>query len=151
MVKETYNRLLGEILNEIQEISKEIDFNNLTCYFRTASFSPINFIKFKGSFGFFKEIKNDNISLKKVEEEQNEFKSNLGEITFGNPKHKGKYHLNTIKYVKKFYNSRQKIIDLFNDNAKTKSEGIYKKNQDGTGLKILTHNQMLQRFPIALA
>ena len=135
MEKETYNRLLGEILNEIQEISKEIDFNNLTCYFKTTSFSPINFIRFKGSFGFFKKIKNDNISLKKAEEEQNEFKSNLGEITFGNPKHKGKYHLNTIKYVKNFYNSRQKIIDLFNDNAKTKSEGIYKKNRMEQGLE----------------
>ena len=29
MQKETYNRLLGERLNEIQKISKEIDFNNL--------------------------------------------------------------------------------------------------------------------------
>ena len=76
MEKETYNRLLGKILNEIQEISKEIDFNNLTCYFKTASFSPINFIKFKGSFSFFKKIKNDNTSLKKVEEEQNEIISN---------------------------------------------------------------------------
>ena len=76
MEKKTYNRLLGEILNEIQEISKEIDFNNLTCYFKTASFSPINFIRFKGSFGFFKKIKNDNISLKK----QKKSKMNLNQI-----------------------------------------------------------------------
>ena len=72
--KKTYNILLDERLNEIQEISKEIDFNNLNYYFKTPGISPINSIKFKGPFGFFKEIKNCNISLKKAEEEQNEFK-----------------------------------------------------------------------------
>ena len=37
--KETYNRLLSKTLNEIQEISKEIDFNNLTYYFKTPGIS----------------------------------------------------------------------------------------------------------------
>ena len=46
---------------------------------------------------FFKEIKKGNKSLKKAEEEQNKFKSNLGEITLGNPKPKEKYQLDTIK------------------------------------------------------
>ena len=49
---------------------------------------------------------------------------------------------------------RQKIINLLNDNAKTRSEAIYKSKQNetkGTGLKILTPKQMLQRLPIALA
>ena len=49
---------------------------------------------------------------------------------------------------------RQKIINLLNDNAKTRSEAIYKSKQNetkGTGLKVLTPKQMLQRLPIALA
>ena len=52
------------------------------------------------------------------------------------------------------YDSRQTIIDLINDNAKIRSEAIYKSRQkktEGTGLKILTPKQMLQRLPIALA
>ena len=53
MQKETYNRLLGKRLNEIKEISKKMDFNYLTYYFKTSGLSPINFIKFKGPFGFF--------------------------------------------------------------------------------------------------
>ena len=53
MQKETYNRLLGKRLNEIKEISKKMDFNYLTYYFKTSGVSPINFIKFKGPFGFF--------------------------------------------------------------------------------------------------
>ena len=49
---------------------------------------------------------------------------------------------------------RQKIINLLNDNAKIRSGAIYKSKQNetkGTGLKILTPKQMLQRLPKALA
>ena len=48
----------------------------------------------------------------------------------------------------------KKNIDLLNDNAKIRSEAIYKLKQnktEGTYLKILTPKQMLQRLPIALA
>ena len=44
--------------------------------------------------------------------------------------------------------------DLFNDHAKIRYEAIHKSKQNetiGTGLKILTPKQMLQRLPIALA
>ena len=41
-------------------------------------------------------------------------------------------------------------MDLFNDYAKIRSEALFKTKQ-GTGLKILTPKQMLQRLPIALA
>ena len=49
---------------------------------------------------------------------------------------------------------RQKIIGLLNDNAKIRSDTIYKSKQnktEGTDVKILTPKQMLQRLPIALA
>ena len=58
-----------------------------------------------------------------------------------------------IKNVKNLYNSRQKIIDLLNDNSRIRSEAIYKSKQNkttGTELKILTPKQMFQRLPIAL-
>ena len=74
--KETYNRLLSKTLNEIQEISKEIDFNNLTYYFKTPGISWKSFIKFKGPLVFSKEIKKGNISLTKAEED----KMNLNQI-----------------------------------------------------------------------
>ena len=60
----------------------------------------------------------------------------------------------TIKNIKNLYDSRQKIINLLNDNSKTRSEAIYKSKQNetkGKGLKVLTPKQMLQRLPIALA
>ena len=45
------------------------------------------------------------------------------------------------------------MIDLLNDNAKIRSEAICKSKQnetEGTGLKISTPKQMLQRLPRAL-
>ena len=82
------------------------------------------------------------------------FKKSLSQITSGNPKHKEKYQQDTIINVKNLYDSRQKIIDLFNNSARIKSEAIHKLKQNettGTGLKILTLKQMLQRLRIALA
>ena len=46
-----------------------------------------------------------------------------------------------IRNVKNLYDSRQKIIDLFNNYSKIKSESIYQSEHDETkekGLKILT-------------
>ena len=40
---------------------------------------------------------------------------------------------------------------MFNDYAKNMSRNIYESKQKGTGLKILTPNQILKRLPIALA
>ena len=50
--------------------------------------------------------------------------------------------------------SRQKIIDLLNDNSRIRSEAIYKSKQnetEGKGLQILAPKQMVQRLPISLA
>ena len=140
----------------MEEISNKVDYNDLIYNFKIKSSAPINFIKFKGPFGIFREIRDGNISLTKAEENQEDFKKEIDQITLGNPQHKEKYQLDTIKSVKNLYNSRQKIIDLFNDSAKIRSEAIYisKQNeteQGGTGLKMLTPKQMLQILSIALA
>ena len=59
-------------------------------------------------------------------------KSELNEITSGNPKHKSEKQSYTIKKVRNIYESRQKIINLLNDNTKIKSEDIYKSRQNKT-------------------
>ena len=55
-----------------------------------------------------------------------------------------------MKNVRNLYDSRQKVIDFFNEFAKIRSQAIYEIKQ-GTGLKILTPKHMLQRLPIARA
>ena len=47
----------------------------------------------------YNEIKNDNIAIEKIEEDQKHFKSKLNEITTGNPKHRSKDQLDTIKNI----------------------------------------------------
>ena len=59
-----------------------------------------------------------------------------------------------INNLEKFYNSREEVINFFRDYIEMLSDANYdaKQNEtEGTGLKILTPKQMLQRLPIALA
>ena len=88
-----------------------------------------------------------------AEEDQKKIKREFAQIKSGNPDHKSNNQLYVIKNVKNLYDSKQKIINLLNDNAKIRSEALYKSKQNetkGKGLKILTPKQMLQRLPIAL-
>ena len=55
--QETYNKLFDEKLDEIQELSREIDYKNLNYNFTTKASGSINFIKFKGPFSLFKKIR----------------------------------------------------------------------------------------------
>ena len=114
----------------------------------------INFTGYNGPFTLFKKIRDGDISLEMANEDQKKIKRELGQIKIGNPDLKSDKQLYTIKNVKNLYDSRQKIIDLFNSYSKIRSEAIYKSKQNetkGKGLKILTPKQMLQRLPIALA
>ena len=43
---EIFNELSNEKIGEIYNISKEIDFNNLTYHFKGSNTAPINFIRF---------------------------------------------------------------------------------------------------------
>ena len=70
-----------------------------------------------------------------------------------------------MKNIKNLCESRQKVIDLFNDSSKIRSKTLHEtknetknktKNEtndetSGTGIKILTPKQMLQRLAITLA
>ena len=100
--KTFFNKFLDKRMDKIQDMSNNIDFNNLTYYFKNPNFVPTNFIGFRGSLHIFKKIKNSNISIKKAEEHQKNFKSKLNEITTGNPKYKEKHQLDTTQNLQLF-------------------------------------------------
>ena len=59
-----------------------------------------------------------------------------------------------INNLEKFYSSREEFINFFRDYIEMLSDANYNPKQNetkGTGLKILTPKQMLQRLPIAVA
>ena len=149
--KEIYDKILDKRMDEILQMSREINYNNLVYSFKGAT-SPISFTKFGGPMYTYDQLKKGDKKLQQVEEEQKRFKSELGQIKLGDPEKKLLTKLDT-KNVENLYDSRQKVIDLLNDNSRVKSEAIYKANEKttGTGLKILTIKQMLQRLLIALA
>ena len=64
--------------------------------------------------------------------------------------HKSPEQKQTIYNIENLYNSREKVVKIFNDYAKIMSKNIYESKQ-GKGLKILTLKQILHRLPIALA
>ena len=52
----------------------------------------------------------------------------LNEITKRNPKKNSEDQRKTIKNIKNLYESREKVITLYNDYAKTRSEAKHKSN-----------------------
>ena len=151
--KEIYDEILEERMYEILKMSKEVNYINLVYDFKGPT-PLLKFTKFGGPMYTYNQLKNDEKTIQQVEEDQKKFNSKLNEITSGNPKHKSEKQSYTTKNVRSIYDSRQKIINLLNDNVKISSEAIYKSKQNetkGTGLKIVTSKQMLQRLPIALA
>ena len=55
---------------------------------------------------------------RKAEEDQKQFKLDLIEITRENPRKKSEGQLNAIENIKTLYESRKKVVELYNDNAK---------------------------------
>ena len=99
----------------------------------------------------FNKIKNNQIKFSEVKNKQNEFLNKLSNIKVGKktPEQKG-----MINNLEKFYNSREQVINFFRDYIEMLSNANYDAKQNetkGTGLKILTPKQMLQRLLIALA
>ena len=56
-------------MEEIQDLSKQINFNNLTYRYK-GNTSPKPFIGFKSPLGFYENIKEDYITLEKAGKEQ---------------------------------------------------------------------------------
>ena len=80
----------------------------------------------------FKSIHNGDILLEDIEKEQIELKRDSSEE-----------QKNTIENIKYLYNSREEVVKMFNNYARSMSRNIYNSRQEGTGFKILTPKQML--------
>ena len=110
-----YNDYFLEVLVVIQKNNQPIDFNDLTYNFKSHKHAPINFIRFKGPNHISKSIHDGDIALKDVEKEQIKFKSDIGCINQGNPKHKSPKQTQTIHNIENLYNSREQVVKIFNE------------------------------------
>ena len=137
-------------LAKIGESYEPVDFYDVTYNFKDLRILSISFSKFKGPLHTFKSIYKGDTTLEDVEKEQIELRKDLGRIKQGDPKDKSPEQKKTINNIKSLYNSREEVARMFNDYAKNMSKNIYESKQ-GTGLRIVTPKQKLQRLPIALA
>ena len=125
-VLEMYVKQMNYKLSEIRESIEPINFNDLKYNFKSPEIAP------------------------DVEKEQIKLKSDLSHIRQGSWKHKPPEQIQTIRNIENLYNSREKVVKMFNDYPKNISRNIYESKQ-GKGLKILTPKQMLQSLTIAYA
>ena len=146
-----YGDYFIDILAKIRESYKPIDFNDLTYNFKDLRIPSVGFIEFKGPLQIFKSTHNGDTPLKDIEKEQIELKKDLGRIKQGDPRDKSEEQKKTTDNIKNLYSSIEEVVKMFNDYARNMSRNIYDSKQEGTGLKILTPKQMLQRLPISLA
>ena len=128
-------------------MDNKIDYENLK-YVVERSGLEYNFLKIKDPITFLKDIKEGKISVEEAKEKQKYYYSYLNTIRRGNKN----ASQNISILINIFFNARDNVIKYIEDYSSrildAKKLAI---EQEGTGLKILTSNQMLQRLPIALA
>ena len=103
------------------------------------------------ALGIINKIRDVKTDLADVKSNQQKFKSYLGKIKKGN---KSKESKNTLYNIEMLYKARNKAIKFYDGYSSIMSAVKYKARQnktEGTGLKISSPKQMLQRLPIALA
>ena len=151
--KEILNAIVDERLEKITDLDKKVNSDDLIYRYK-GNTADAKFDKFDNALDIIDKIRDGKIDLADVKNNQEKFKSYLGEIKKGNKKHRSKVQKNTLYNIKMLYKARKEAIKFYDDYSSMMSEAKCKAKQnrtEGTGLKILTPKQMLQRLPIALA
>ena len=122
-------------------------------HFTSGKSNPIRFDHFRFLLGLISDTKNGKTDLKTVKLEHINLLLDLKKISKGNKKYKLKEQNNALNNIKMLYDAREKIIKWYHDYSLIafKAKHAAAKASEGTGLKILTPKQTLQRLPIALA
>ena len=129
-------------------MNNKIDYDNLQ-YVAVNSGKRYNFTELKDPLTFLNEIKKGKMSLEEVKNIQQNYLNFLNIIRKGN---KNANQKNTLANINIHFNARDSAIKFIEDYGSMILEAKnLAKEQEGTGLKILTPNQMLKRLPIALA
>ena len=145
--REIFKDVYNKRLDKVEELNKKIDYNDLK-YNVISNGEEFNFDKLKDPIVFLNDIKKNKTSLEEAKNIQQEYKKYLNKIRKGN---KNANRKKTLTNINTHFNARNNAIKFIEDYG---SMILYAKRlakQEGTGLKILTPNQMLKRLPIALA
>ena len=147
--KEIFNEFADERFEKIVDWDKKVNTDDLIYKYK-GNTADEKFDKFDNALNIVNKVKNGEISLVDVKNDQEKFRSSLAEIRKGNNKRRSKEQTNGLYNIEMPYKARNEAIK-FNDDYSSIVSGAKTKATKWTGLKILTPKQMLQRLPIALA
>ena len=146
--REIFKDIYHKRLDKIEGLSNKIDYDNLK-YVVVSTGDEYIFDKLDDPLTLLNNIKKGEISIEKAIEQQDMFFKYLNIIRIGN---KNDNQKRTLANINMFYNERANAIGFIRNYGEMILEAKKQaREQEGTGLKILTPNQMLKRLPIALA
>ena len=146
--REIFKDIYNKRLDKIEELNNKIDYDNLK-YVIERSGDEYRFNKIEDPITFLDNIKKGKIPLKEAKEQQQNYHNYLNTTRRGNKNARQKRTLANINIL---FNARDNAIKFIEDYSSMILEAKkLAREQEGTGLKILTPNQMLKRLPIALA
>ena len=144
-----FNELISKRKELMNKLYDSVDYNNLNFEY-VGSTEDVSFYEYMDSKERFNAIRDNKIGFSEAKNKQNDFLSKLTNTKIGRKTLEQKKNNN----IKRFYVSRQEVINFFRYYTEMFSDANYGAKQDetkGTGLKILTPKQMLQRLTLALA
>ena len=146
--REIFKDIYNKRLDKIGELNNKIDYDNLK-YVVISSGDEYSFDKLEDPIALLNDIKKGKISLEEAKEQQKNYYNYLNIIRRGN---KTANQKKVLANINAHFNARNNAIKFIEDYGSMILEAKkLAKEQEGTGLKILTPNQMLKRLPIALA
>ena len=129
---------------------ESVDKNNLKFEY-VGPTEDVSFYKYMDSKERFSEIKNNPLKFDDTLKRQEELLKKINEVKIGKRPLEQK---EVIDNLEKFYKSREDVLHFFRVYTIMLFDADYDAKKDktkGTGLRILTPKQVLQRLPIALA
>ena len=129
-----FNELINKRKELMSELYDSVDYNNLKFEY-VGPTKDVSFYEYKNSKELFDAIKNNQIKFSDVKNKQNELLSNLNNRKVGKKLSNKK---KTINNLKKFYISREEVINFFREYIEMLSDANYHAKQnktEGKGLK----------------
>ena len=146
--REIFKDISNKELNKIEEMNNKIDYDDLD-YIILSKDMEYNFSIEKDPISLLKAIKDGEITLKEAKDRQRSYLQYLNIIRKG---YKNSVQKKTLSNIENHFNARENAIKFIeNYGLRVLEARRLAKEQEGTGLKILTPNQMFKRLPIALA
>ena len=145
--REIFKNIYNKRLDKIEELSRKIDYNNQQNTVISSS-KEFEFDKSEDPLVFLNDTEKGKISLEEAKNLQQDYDKYLKEVRKGN---KSVEQKKTLADINVLFNARNNAIKFIEDYGSMILEAKRLAKQEGTGLKILTLEQLLQQLPITLA